>query len=111
MVTMIALMVRNVLKHNVYQDVLAISTVAMGSNVTKAHVSNHVSLIKTARKVNIVILIKRYAKQNAYKMQTVLVDTHVLKENVDCIAVYQNIATPISTVTGNIRVHIITECK
>jgi hypothetical protein len=40
-------------------------------------------------------------------MQTVLEDTHVLKENVDCIAVYQNIAIPISTVTGNIRVHII----
>ena len=39
-------------------------------------------------------------------MQTVLEDTHVLKENVDCIAVYQNIATPISTVTGNIWVHI-----
>ena len=44
-------------------------------------------------------------------MQTVLEDTHVLKENVDCIAVYQNIATPISTVTGNIRVHIMPECK
>ena len=39
-------------------------------------------------------------------MQTVLEDTHVLKENVDCIAVYQNIAIPISTVTGNIRLHI-----
>ena len=39
-------------------------------------------------------------------MQTVLEDTHVLKENVDCIAVYQNIATLISTVTGDIRVHI-----
>ena len=50
---------------NVYQDVLAVGTVALGSNVSKAHVSNHVSLIKTARKVNIVILIKRYAKQNA----------------------------------------------
>ena len=65
MVTMIAQMVRNVLKHNVYQDVLAITIVAMGSSVTKAHVSNHVSLIKTARMVNIVILITRYAKQNA----------------------------------------------
>ena len=65
MVTMIAQMMRNVLMQNVYQDVLEITTVAMGSNVTKAHVSNHASLIKTARKVNIVILIKRYAKQNA----------------------------------------------
>ncbi len=64
MVTMIAQMVRNVLMQNVYQDVLAISTVAMGSNVSKAHVSNHVNLIKTVRKANIVILIKRYARQN-----------------------------------------------
>ena len=64
MVTMIAQMVRNVLMQNVYQDVLAVTTVAMGSNVSKAHVSNHVSLIKTARKVNIVILMIRYAKQN-----------------------------------------------
>ena len=65
MVTMIALMERNVLMQNVYQDVLAVGTVALGSNVSKAHVSNHVSLIKTARMVNIVILITRYAKQNA----------------------------------------------
>ena len=68
--------------------------------VKMAHVKNHVSQAEIANRGIIVILIIKSAMNDVQQIRIALVGTHVLKENVCCIAVCQKIVTQINIVTG-----------
>ena len=95
-----AMIMKNVLTDNANLVAQMMIIAKRVSNALMALVFNLVNQAKIAQRVTIAILIIKSAMRNVTVILIALEDTHVPMENVCCVVVCPNIASPISIVTG-----------